>query len=822
MSNMLSRAYIELIPSLKGAGKVIQKELQEITGTSFAPKTPIVPKAWSQQIQDVGRQWQSAGQDITKVGSALTKGITVPALGAVTAVGGVTAALGWKRLTSVDTAKGQLKGLGYSAQDVERISGQLSEALEGGMMTMGEATSAAASGMAAGVSEGKELTRYIQLLDAAVVGGNGTFDEMNQIFSRIVDQGRLTRTEFDMISQRMPGFSGAVQEAMGVSSDEMYKMLSAGEITSDEFLDIMDDFAGDMATAYAETWEGMVQNTWAYVGIIGEALLGGVFEQSKESINEFLEFLSSDEVLQWAENAGVAIGDAFSVIIEWVKSAIDWWNGLSGETKKMIGVIAGVAVAAGPVIMVIGKIVSVIGSLMVGIGTVAGSPLGGWLAKMAGKFGLLSGAKGIGGLASKLLRFAGPVGIVVSALIAMWTQSEAFREAVMDLASAVGDLLMSVFEALMPLIEVVIDVVGMLMGVAMDLVATLADALAPVIEIVAELLTALTEGALVPLVEFITAVLVPIIEFLAEMVRIAFEEIAAIISGVMDIVMGIIDVALGLITGDWDKAWSGMQKILDGIMGIILGIISGVVARMEAVINAVLSAIGMSWTGAWQAISSFMSGILGRIGSSVSGAMSSILNWISNAWSRAKSTTVNAWNGMRTAVSNGIIGVVNYVRGLPGRVLSALGNIGSLLLGSGRALVDGFTQGIKNAFGKAVDAVKNGVQRVRNFFPFSPAKEGPLSGHGYTSYSGRALVSDFAEGMAAAEADVVRQAESITRAAAFDAPSMPAATLSAVPASAQESGARGGVTNEFHITNPVAEPTSETARKASAYIGVSV
>ena len=34
--------------------------------------------------------------------------------------------------------------------------------------------------------------------------------------------------------------------------------------------------------------------------------------------------------------------------------------------------------------------------------------------------------------------------------------------------------------------------------------------------------------------------------------------------------------------------------------------------------------------------------------------------------------------------------------------------------------------------------------------------------------------------------------------------------------------AASGVTNNFTVVNPVAEPTSETARKASAYIGVSI
>ncbi|MFP3442219.1 hypothetical protein R0K18_31265, partial [Pantoea sp. SIMBA_133] len=85
-----------------------------------------------------------------------------------------------------------------------------------------------------------------------------------------------------------------------------------GEITTDDFLDVMEGFAGGMADAYADSWSGMVQNTLANVGIIGETILGGVFQQSKESIAEFLDFLRSDDLKAWAAETGQVIGDAFN------------------------------------------------------------------------------------------------------------------------------------------------------------------------------------------------------------------------------------------------------------------------------------------------------------------------------------------------------------------------------------------------------------------------------------------------------------------------------------------------------------------------------
>src|SRR5699024_3754241 len=171
-------------------------------------------------------------------------------------------------LISVHNALGHLKGLVSETKDAEGISEQLIEALEGGMLTMGVATCAAATAMEAGVEEGEELTRYIQILDGTVAGASGPFEEMEQILGRIVDQGHMTRNEFDMIAQRMPGFSKAVQDNMNVSSEEMYEMLRTGEITTDQFLDVMEDFSGEMAKEYAKTWDGMKQNTKAYIGIL--------------------------------------------------------------------------------------------------------------------------------------------------------------------------------------------------------------------------------------------------------------------------------------------------------------------------------------------------------------------------------------------------------------------------------------------------------------------------------------------------------------------------------------------------------------------------
>ncbi|MFM9634740.1 phage tail tape measure protein [Streptomyces galilaeus] len=138
-----------------------------------------------------------------------------------------------------------------------------------------------------------------------------------------------------------------------------------------------------------------------------------------------------------------------------------------------------------------------------------------------------------------------------------------------------------------------------------------------------------------------------------------------------------------------------------------------------------------SW---WNGLVTWIKGVPGRI-------YNLWLNWtlaglIVKHWQSAKQGTINKAGEM-----------IAYVRGLPGRIRAGLGNMGSMLWNSGAALINGFINGIKARIGSVRDAASSVVSAARDFFPFSPAKAGPFAGSGYTSYSGRALIEGFQDGI---------------------------------------------------------------------------
>lgn len=94
-------------------------------------------------------------------------------------------------------------------------------------------------------------------------------------------------------------------------------------------------------------------------------------------------------------------------------------------------------------------------------------------------------------------------------------------------------------------------------------------------------------------------------------------------------------------------------------------------------------------------------------------------------------------------------GAVATITALPGQAVAAVGRVGSTLYSSGRALVQGFIDGVRSMLA-AVGATFGGLMDfVGGFFPNSPAKRGPFSGSGWGNLakSGGALFDQFRSGM---------------------------------------------------------------------------
>lgn len=240
------------------------------------------------------------------------------------------------------------------------------------------------------------------------------------------------------------------------------------------------------------------------------------------------------------------------------------------------------------------------------------------------------------------------------------------------------------------------------------------------------------------------------------------------------------------LTAAWEFATTAIVTGIDNAVTWVMAL----PGRILEAISSLQSMLGEWARSAWEwasttgrttaeSILAWAVGLPGRIISAVGSLASSLGSWASNAWNSARSSMVSSADS-----------IFSWVSSLPGRIVSALGDLGSLLMESGKALIRGFIDGITSMFGRVQQTASDMVQSVKDFFPFSPARRGPLSGAGYTDRSGLALARDFAAGMERGVPLVVSASRELTQAVNLSGGSL---------ASGGDGATAGGVSITQHI-----------------------
>lgn len=111
-----------------------------------------------------------------------------------------------------------------------------------------------------------------------------------------------------------------------------------------------------------------------------------------------------------------------------------------------------------------------------------------------------------------------------------------------------------------------------------------------------------------------------------------------------------------------------------------------------------------------------------------------------------------------SAVKDRVGDAITFFAKLPGRILKALGDLGSLLYNSGKELIAGFARGIADKANDALNAVKKVASKIKDFFPGSPVKTGPLTSWN-NGGAGKRLMGMLATGIDAGSNGVAKSAE---------------------------------------------------------------
>lgn len=339
--------------------------------------------------------------------------------------------------------------------------------------------------------------------------------------------------------------------------------------------------------------------------------------------------------------------------------------------------------------------------------------------KLADIFGkLVSG--GIDALAPLLEKVAGILGDV---LLKALTALEPFIQPMIDfftqLATVVGDSLVQAFTLLSPFLDQLVKFVTDLLAAILPLLPSIIDLVQEGFKAFLDILTELMPH-IMRFAEEVFPVIIQAIKDLTPVVMDMIDALVNIIPPLVDIVSWIIDKTV--------PAFTAFMNIVRDVMGPIKDIISGAIEYITGVIDAFTGLITGDWGLFWDGIKEMADG------------------------------SIKALGGI---IEAGLDLVIDFFIGLPLEILGALGDTGQMLADAGRKIVQGLINGIKSMVGAAGNAIKGVVDNIRSFLPFSPAKQGPFSGRGYTTFSGVALIEGLAEGIRSAAPEAVAAIEDV-------------------------------------------------------------
>jgi phage-related protein len=210
----------------------------------------------------------------------------------------------------------------------------------------------------------------------------------------------------------------------------------------------------------------------------------------------------------------------------------------------------------------------------------------------------------------------------------------------------------------------------------------------------------------------------------------------------------------GLIIKHWNTikrvtliVWNAIKAALSAVWNWIKATVSGTWNWLKRQITTGWNGIKNVTTRVWNGIKSFLSSVINGIKNFVTTRINNTKTNVTNAFNVIRTMITNAINRARSAVTAAVNKIGAALRSIKGKVTGALSGAASWLFNAGKSIIRGLINGIKSMASSVTSAVKGIVSKARDLLPFSPAKEGPFSGRGYTLYSGQALMKDWAKGM---------------------------------------------------------------------------
>lgn len=389
-------------------------DIQLFADGEISYKVTIDNNGAIKSLEKVEDKANKLSSKFTSFGTKMTVGVTVPLTALATA--------GVKYNATMETYLANLTTLlGGNQQEAQKLLDTLKEMANTTPYEATDLVKATQKMMAFGISADDSL-KYLNMLGDIAMGDANKMDSLTLAFSQISASGRASMEDINqMIDQ---GFNPLtiIAEKTGESMGDLRDRVSAGGVSFEEI-------AGAFQTATSE---------------------GGTFYQSMDKASQ----TTNGKISSLKDAFNSALGSMTESLLPFVTEAVNgftklanWFANLDENGKRVVLILAGIAMAIGPVVSVIGTLIKV-GSGIKSLVTIIKS----W--NVVTK--LMTVAQG----ALNAVMNMNPISLIVIAIVALiaiivvlWNKCEWFREGVMTVINAiwgaiqsVGSFIMGVFQ----------------------------------------------------------------------------------------------------------------------------------------------------------------------------------------------------------------------------------------------------------------------------------------------------------------------------------------------------------------------------------------
>ena len=281
-----------------------------------------IEKSSSSAFKNMSDSVKNFGDKVSKAGTALTVGLTTP----LTALG----IAGVKYNAQLEDFEANLTTLLGNADDAKDMLADLKEMANTTPFETSDLLEATQMMLGFGL-EAKKTKGYLQTLGDISMGNAEKLKSLTRAFSQIGAAGKATMEDINQMIDA--GFNPLqiMAEKTGKSMAELREEVSDGEVSFEDIAEAMEDATSE----------------------------GGRYYKSMEKASKTMNGKMSSAL----DALNTALGDLTESLLPLATKAIDkiteWANAfteLDDESKQTILTIAGIAVAIGPVLTVIGKL----------------------------------------------------------------------------------------------------------------------------------------------------------------------------------------------------------------------------------------------------------------------------------------------------------------------------------------------------------------------------------------------------------------------------------------------------------------------------------